>query len=450
MSKIKTIAITILVTFFISTPLAFAEPYKALQKKWSDTQHVASLSYDNSKVDQVSTMNKTTDVKPMTAVVKSQPLAEHRYKDPASVDEIEGTVWEEMDDVRNTSPTPPDEIEDLVWEEMDGWHSSTGIVIGSDGEPMELLIEIDPEGNGEIYLESDSEQVYQALLNQGRMEIVSEENGGTVTELWLRPGGDLLDFLDRKSQNADFGKTPRLIQGISHHEKARRAVNEVARHAGDDFERLALRLEVAEIMYAIWKEASTRDREMVKHATMPVPVEPNAPPVDSCTYHDKKNTSVISKSLDLTKYAKLHIGGGEARVSAFCEGRDGCIKADSKINFGKLRLGNDDGSNGCPRDDTEWGAEEFKVATVDFDGFGIAQRGCAKDYDDRDYARSIIAEIKVEGVVEANLKATPAEGDGVAARTTIQGTAVVCYEDDPVYDDMQDFLLSGEARSTLE
>jgi hypothetical protein len=189
---------------------------------------------------------------------------------------------------------------------------------------------------------------------------------------------------------------------------------------------------------------------MVKHATVAVPTDPGQPPVASCTYPDTGTATTTEQSINIVKFADLTISSAKVHVTAFCEGRGGCLKPEGKVTFQSLNNGTDDGSNGCPQDGTEWGEEEFKVAILNFDAFATVQRGCALNFDNADKAVAFSAELTVKGVVEASVKGTEAAPEGLGGSSIIHGTAVVCYEDDPMYNDLQDVMLSGSSNSWLD
>ena len=192
------------------------------------------------------------------------------------------------------------------------------------------------------------------------------------------------------------------------------------------------------------------DREMVRYVTTPAPIEPNEPPVSSCTYPDTGTATTVEQTLDIAGFADLTVSAGKVHVTAFCEDRAGCLEPDSKVTFNKITNGADNGSNGCPQNDTELGAEEFKVAILDFDAYAKVGRACAMNYDGADYATGFSAELTVKGAVEASIRGVDAKPEGVGGSTLIQGTAVVCYESDSFFDDYQDVLLSGSTHAKLD
>ena len=428
LSKTTTLILSVFMAIFISTPLAFAGSTKVMSRKTAGLGGASDRTYARSKLSQKTTLSKISQLTALVDAQKYQPRVDSMYPDAG----------------------PGDQIADLAWEYMDGWSTATGDLIGLDHQPVSLLIEVDPQGNGEIRLDRASGLVYHAILNQNRMKIISEEAGGTATEVWSRPGGGLLDFLDSKAENDDFQTGHRQLQGVPHHETARTAVNEIAREAGGAFQTFAERLKTAETVYTVWKEATAPEPEQVKYATQPVPIEPKGPPVLSCTYPNEKTASATENTLNILKLAKLNVKSAKVKVSAFCEDRGGCLKAESKVKFGSVGNKDGDGSNGCPQNGTEISGEEFKVGIVTFDASAEVGRGCALNYDNTDVAEAFSAEILVDGVVEASFKGTEDKGDGVAGKSTIEGTAVVCYEDDPYFDDVQNVMLWGTAHSILE
>lgn len=427
-SKTTTLIMTLVLGLFVSAQLAFAAPTKAFTKNTASQKGPVDNPYGVSKLSKSTMISQGSELVSMASLQKS-PIP----TPPSSSD-----------------PIPGDKIHDLVWEEMDGWHSASGFLIGQNNEPVEILIEVGPQGNGEITLQGDSGQLYQAFLNQDRMEIRSEESDDTATETWLRPSGDLLDFLDRRSRNTDIESSPQLLEGLSQHDAARGALDEVASHAGGAFAQFAQRLQVAEAVYSAWKDATTGSEEMIKHATVAVPTDEGQPPVASCTYPDTGTATTTEQSINIAKFADLTVSSAKVHVTAFCEGRGGCLKPDAKVTFQSLNNGTDDGSNGCPQDGTEWGDEEFKVAILNFDAFATVGRGCALNFDNADKAVGFSAELTVKGMIEASVKGTEAAPEGLGGSSIIHGTAVVCYEDDPISNDLQDVMLSGSSNSWLD
>lgn len=315
--------------------------------------------------------------------------------------------------------------------------------------PLSLIFESEMGGATRMEVYDEDEVVYEFYLDQERFEVTSHLSGVTHSERWVRPAGDLIDFLDRDDHQASRLSKKLPFEPIPEHDRMIGAIGAMVTSDTEMLAKAVRRTETASRIYSHWWTRAVLNPYFPVR-NMPTPVKPRPKPdPTSCTYPDSKTASTLKRNVSIMGKAELAVTANQVEISAFCESRAGCLAASSSVRFDAVSDNADRGGNGCPMEGTEWGEEEFKVAKLSFHADASVKEGCALNYDRKDAAYAFKATISAAGLADVDLSTTEATGDGIGGESRIDGTAVVCYEDDTFSDDIQDLMLTGTASSKL-
>ena len=345
------------------------------------------------------------------------------------------------------------ELTSLVRDEASDSTFITAMIDPMSASPLALVVESHGDGSTRMELFEGTDTVYESYLDYERFEVTSDRPGNTQSERWLRPAGDLLDFLDLSSGNLATVPGPGAFDQMPDHDLVLSALEEISIQYDGTLAETAKRVRTASNIYSTWWTATvpkTSGPSTPQSPSPPVADTPKEEPV-SCTYPDQKTSSTLKRKLSIMGKADLEITANHVKISAFCETTRGCLQAASKVRIDTVSDTADTGENknNCPRNGTEISGEEFRVAKATFHAGASVKEGCAKNYDNADTASAFKATLSAAGLADVELSTTEATGDGVAGESIIDGTAVVCYEDDPVYDDIQNLMFTGKASSKL-
>ena len=326
-----------------------------------------------------------------------------------------------------------------------------GLIGGESDTGFDFLVDGGTPGGVQMEFFEGEQLVYVALLDGERLEVTSYENGQTYSERWLRPAGDLLEYLDMNPTSfSSLNRTGPFAQ-MQNHDLASMALEELFASEDSQLHVVANRFQTAFQVYSNWWTASVPIATGSEPGSVSTTDETDVVVKEpkNCDYFDKKKATTLSRKVDIAGVATLTVEANHVTVSAFCETRKGCLKAKGDVTLKGQTNEKDDGTNGCPQNGTEPGDEEFRIAKISFEGNASVKEGCAKNYDDQDVAAAFTATLSAKGLVDAKLTTTEATPDGVGGESLINGTAIVCFEDDLFHDDPQDLMFTGTASSTL-
>lgn len=119
-------------------------------------------------------------------------------------------------------------------------------LIGAESDTgFDFLVDGGTPGGVQMEFFEGEQLVYVALLDGERFEVTSHENGRTYTERWLRPAGDLLEYLDLNPTPFTSSNLAGPFAQMRNHDLASMALEELFASEDSQLHLVASRFETA-------------------------------------------------------------------------------------------------------------------------------------------------------------------------------------------------------------
>ena len=313
----------------------------------------------------------------------------------------------------------------------------TGSTIEYEGVEMQFSSSVSTDGTTEIRLDGSDGSFLSVDLDDFGFRVENNVGGVSLQHDWSRPRGDMMALLESHAGTASytdagsaFDAMPLFYAAMDHAV----AVMHPAQSQQLDLVWIASNL----VSRWLGDADHLEPQEMVIIEEEPVPTDP----IKECNFHDFALPVSGKITVD---FPGIHVEviAAESNLNADCV-TDNCISGKSSVAR-TIRATEEDGK-GCPGYGSWWDSDYALVAEIDFHadaGTGHCTNGVP------DTARSGTILASGSGF-NGKVNAASDTGNGLSARAGINGEVKVCFDDDLIFDDITDLIVTGEATAEVD
>ena len=314
---------------------------------------------------------------------------------------------------------------------------STESTFEHEGVEMQFSAFVAESGATEIRLDGADGSHLSIDLDNFGFRVENNVDGVSLQHDWSRPRGDMMALLEYQASSASYADAgpafeamPLFYAAMDH---AGAVVHPAARQGLD-------LVWIASNLVSRWIGDADHVEPHVGEADGGV-VFPTDP-VEECKFSDFALPTSGKISVKIPGI-NVEVVAAESNLNADCV-TDNCISGEASVSR-TIRATKEDGK-GCPGYGSWWDSDYALVAEIDFHA-NAGTGHCTNGVPDTARSGTIIAS---GSGFDGKVVAASDTGDGLSAKAGIDGEVKVCFDDDLIFDDITDLIVTGKATAAVD